>query len=139
MKEEFSTRTTCRSRAWKIVLNIGVGPKRSRTARRRNRPEDLTDRRPVGRHPREKVDRRLRPRRHALGAKVTRGDRMYDFLDRLITIAMPRIRDFRGVGKALMAAATTPGLKEHIVFPEIDFDKSTKFGDGRDHLHHRGQ
>ena len=61
-----------------------------------------------------------------LGAKVTlRGARMYEFLDRLVTIAMPRIRDFRGVsvksfdGRGNYAL----GIKEHIVFPEIDFDK----------------
>jgi len=61
-----------------------------------------------------------------LGAKVTlRGARMYDFLDRLIMIAMPRIRDFRGVkansfdGRGNYAM----GIKEHIVFPEIDYDK----------------
>ena len=61
-----------------------------------------------------------------LGVKVTlRRDKMYEFLDRLITIAMPRIRDFRGVspksfdGRGNYAL----GIKEHIVFPEIDFDK----------------
>jgi large subunit ribosomal protein L5 len=61
-----------------------------------------------------------------LGAKVTlRGDRMYEFLDRFITIAMPRIKDFRGLnpksfdGRGNFAM----GLKEHIVFPEIDYDK----------------
>ena len=61
-----------------------------------------------------------------LGAKVTlRGDRMYDFLDRLITIAMPRIRDFRGVsGKSFDGRGNyAMGMKEHLVFPEIDFDK----------------
>ncbi|NCQ25582.1 MAG: 50S ribosomal protein L5, partial [Roseovarius sp.] len=61
-----------------------------------------------------------------LGAKVTlRGDRMYEFLDRLITIAMPRIRDFRGVsGKSFDGRGNyAMGLKEHIVFPEINFDK----------------
>ena len=61
-----------------------------------------------------------------MGAKVTlRGDRMYDFLDRLITIAMPRIRDFRGVsGKSFDGRGNyAMGLKEHLVFPEIDFDK----------------
>jgi len=61
-----------------------------------------------------------------LGAKVTlRGDRMYDFLDRLITIAMPRIRDFRGIsGKSFDGQGNyAMGLKEHIVFPEINFDK----------------
>ncbi len=60
-----------------------------------------------------------------MGAKVTlRGDRMYDFLDRLITIAMPRIRDFRGVKPSFDGRGNfATGLKEHIVFPEIDFDK----------------
>lgn len=61
-----------------------------------------------------------------LGAKVTlRGQRMYEFMDRLITIALPRVRDFRGLnpksfdGRGNFAM----GLKEHIVFPEIDYDK----------------
>jgi large subunit ribosomal protein L5 len=61
-----------------------------------------------------------------IGAKVTlRGDRMYEFLDRLVTIALPRVKDFRGLnpksfdGRGNYAL----GLKEHIVFPEIDYDK----------------
>ncbi len=61
-----------------------------------------------------------------LGTKVTlRGDRMYDFLDRLVTVAMPRIRDFRGVkGSSFDGGGNyAMGLKEHIVFPEINFDK----------------
>ncbi|CUI30302.1 50S ribosomal protein L5 [Cognatishimia activa] len=60
-----------------------------------------------------------------MGAKVTlRGERMYEFLDRLITIAMPRIRDFRGVKPSFDGRGNfAMGLKEHIVFPEIDFDK----------------
>ncbi|TCK98859.1 LSU ribosomal protein L5P [Shimia isoporae] len=60
-----------------------------------------------------------------MGAKVTlRGERMYEFLDRLITIAMPRIRDFRGVKPSFDGRGNfATGLKEHIVFPEIDFDK----------------
>ncbi|KCV82731.1 50S ribosomal protein L5 [Actibacterium atlanticum] len=60
-----------------------------------------------------------------MGAKVTlRGDRMFEFLDRLITIAMPRIRDFRGVKPSFDGRGNfATGLKEHIVFPEIDFDK----------------
>jgi ribosomal protein L5/ribosomal protein S14 len=60
-----------------------------------------------------------------LGAKVTlRGDRMYDFLDRLITVAMPRIRDFRGVKPSFDGRGNfAMGMKEHIVFPEINFDK----------------
>jgi large subunit ribosomal protein L5 len=61
-----------------------------------------------------------------LGAKVTlRGVRMYEFMDRLTTIAMPRIRDFRGVSaKSFDGNGNYAlGLKEHIVFPEINFDK----------------
>ncbi len=61
-----------------------------------------------------------------IGCKVTlRDERMYEFLDRLITIAMPRIRDFRGVsGKSFDGRGNyAMGMKEHIVFPEINFDK----------------
>jgi len=61
-----------------------------------------------------------------LGCKVTlRKDRMYDFLDRLVTIALPRVRDFRGVSpKSFDGRGNySMGLKEHIVFPEIDYDK----------------
>ena len=62
-----------------------------------------------------------------LGVKVTlRGVRMFEFLDRLINIAMPRIRDFRGVSPKSFDGRGNyaMGLKEHIVFPEIDFDKA---------------
>ncbi len=62
----------------------------------------------------------------SIGAKVTlRGDRMYEFLDRFVTIALPRVKDFRGLnpksfdGRGNFAT----GLKEHLVFPEIDYDK----------------
>ena len=62
-----------------------------------------------------------------IGALVTlRGDRMYEFFDRLVNIALPRVRDFRGVptksfdGRGNFAL----GIKEHIIFPEIDYDKA---------------
>ena len=62
----------------------------------------------------------------AIGCKVTlRGDRMYEFVDRLVTIALPRVKDFRGLnpksfdGRGNFAM----GLKEHIIFPEIDYDQ----------------
>jgi large subunit ribosomal protein L5 len=61
-----------------------------------------------------------------IGAKVTlRRDRMYEFLDRLVTVALPRVRDFRGVNAKSFDGQGNfaMGLKEHIVFPEIDFDK----------------
>ncbi len=64
-----------------------------------------------------------------IGAKVTlRRDRMYEFLDRLITVAMPRIRDFRGVSdKSFDGRGNyTLGLKEQIIFPEINIDKVTR-------------
>jgi len=65
----------------------------------------------------------------AIGCKVTlRRERMYEFLDRLITIAMPRIRDFRGLNPKSFDGRGNyaMGLKEQIVFPEIDFDKIDK-------------
>ena len=61
-----------------------------------------------------------------LGAKVTlRGARMYDFMDRLVNIALPRVRDFRGLNKKSFDGRGNyaMGLKEHIVFPEINYDK----------------
>ncbi|NOT70587.1 MAG: 50S ribosomal protein L5 [Hyphomicrobium sp.] len=62
----------------------------------------------------------------AIGAKVTlRGDRMYEFLDRLVTIALPRVKDFRGLNPKSFDGRGNyaTGLKEHLVFPEIDYDK----------------
>ena len=62
----------------------------------------------------------------AIGAKVTlRKTRMYEFLDRLITIALPRVRDFRGLNAEVFDGRGNYalGIKEHIVFPEIDYDK----------------
>jgi large subunit ribosomal protein L5 len=64
-----------------------------------------------------------------IGAKVTlRRERMWEFLDRLVSLSLPRVRDFRGIcGKAFDGAGNyTLGLKEQIVFPEIDFDKVDK-------------
>jgi large subunit ribosomal protein L5 len=61
-----------------------------------------------------------------IGCKVTlRGDRMWEFYDRLVNVSLPRIRDFRGVSdKSFDGAGNyTLGIKEHIIFPEIDYDK----------------
>jgi large subunit ribosomal protein L5 len=61
-----------------------------------------------------------------IGAKVTlRKTRMYEFIDRLVTIALPRVRDFRGLNAKSFDGRGNyaMGLKEHIVFPEIDYDK----------------
>lgn len=65
----------------------------------------------------------------AIGCKVTlRRERMYEFLDRLVTIALPRVRDFRGInGKSFDGRGNyAMGIKEHIIFPEIEYDKVDK-------------
>ena len=65
----------------------------------------------------------------AIGTMVTlRGDRMYEFLDRLISVALPRVRDFRGIsGKAFDGRGNyTLGIREQLIFPEIDFNKVDK-------------
>ncbi len=65
----------------------------------------------------------------AIGASVTlRGSRMYEFLDRLVSISLPRVRDFRGISKKAFDGKGnyTLGIKEQIIFPEIDYDKIDK-------------
>ena len=64
-----------------------------------------------------------------IGSKVTlRGERMYDFLDKLISVSLPRVRDFRGVSKKSFDGRGnyTLGVKEQLIFPEIDYDKVNK-------------
>jgi len=64
-----------------------------------------------------------------IGARVTlRGDKMYEFLDRLVAVALPRVRDFRGVNEKSFDGRGnyTMGVTEQIIFPEVDIDKVTK-------------
>ena len=131
LKEEFSYKNDMMiPRLDKIVLNIGCGAEAVRDSKKaKSAQEDLTA--IAGQKALTTVAKKsiagFRVREDMpLGAKVTlRGDRMYEFLDRLITIAMPRIRDFRGVsGKSFDGRGNyAMGLKEHLVFPEINFDK----------------
>ncbi|WP_226779718.1 50S ribosomal protein L5 [Oceaniglobus trochenteri] len=131
MKEEFGYKNDMQiPRLDKIVLNIGCGAEAVRdTKKAKSAQEDLTA--IAGQKAVTTVAKKsiagFRVREDMpLGAKVTlRADRMYEFLDRLITVAMPRIRDFRGVsGKSFDGRGNyATGLKEHIVFPEINFDK----------------
>ena len=112
----------------KIVLNMGVG-EATATPRRCSRGRgSRPDRRPeAGRHQARKAISTFKVRENMpIGAKVTlRKTRMYEFLDRLVTIALPRVRDFRGLnpksfdGRGNYAL----GIKEHIIFPEINYDK----------------
>lgn len=113
----------------KIVLNMGVGEAVKDTKKVKAAQEDLTTiagQKAVVTHAKKSIAGFRVREQMPLGCKVTlRGDRMYEFLDRLITVALPRVRDFRGVkgtsfdGRGNFAF----GLKEHIVFPEIEFDK----------------
>ncbi|MEC9198703.1 MAG: 50S ribosomal protein L5 [Pseudomonadota bacterium] len=113
----------------KIVLNIGAGAESVRDSKKaKSAQEDLSkiagQQAVITKAKKSIAGFRVREGM-PLGTKVTlRGDRMYEFLDRLITIAMPRIRDFRGVKPSFDGRGNfAMGLKEHIVFPEIDFDK----------------
>ncbi len=130
MKEEFGYKNDMQIPALeKIILNIGCGAEAVRDSKKaKSAQEDLTA--IAGQHAvitkAKKSIAGFRVREDMpLGAKVTlRGDRMYDFLDRLTTIAMPRIRDFRGVKPSFDGRGNfAMGIKEHIVFPEINFDK----------------
>ena len=131
LKEEFGYSNDMQiPRLEKIVLNIGCGAEAVRDSKKaKSAQEDLStiagQKAVVTRAKKSIAGFRVREEM-PLGAKVTlRGDRMYEFLDRLITVAMPRIRDFRGVsGKSFDGRGNyATGIKEHIVFPEINFDK----------------
>ena len=131
LKEEFGYKNDMQiPRLDKIVLNIGAGRESVKDSKKaKSAQADLTT--IAGQHAvitsAKKSIAGFRVREGMpWGAKVTlRGTRMYEFLDRLITVAMPRIRDFRGVsGKSFDGGGNYAfGIKEHIVFPEIDFDK----------------
>ncbi|MEP1766600.1 MAG: 50S ribosomal protein L5 [Sulfitobacter sp.] len=131
LKEEFGYSNDMQiPRLDKIVLNIGCGAAAVRDSKKaKSAQQDLTA--IAGQKALTTIAKKsiagFRVREEMpMGAKVTlRGDRMFEFLDRLITIALPRVRDFRGVnGKSFDGRGNyAMGMKEHIVFPEIDFDK----------------
>ena len=113
----------------KIVVNMGVGEAVQDSKKADAAAGDLTA--ITGQHPvitrakRSIATFKLR-QDMPIGCKVTlRGQRMYEFLDRLITVALPRVRDFRGIpGKSFDGRGNFAlGLKEQIVFPEIDYDR----------------
>jgi large subunit ribosomal protein L5 len=113
----------------KVVLNMGVGEAVNDRKKVDAAAKDLgmiAGQRPVITRARKSVATYKVRDGMAIGCKVTlRGDRMYEFVDRLVTIALPRVKDFRGLnpksfdGRGNFAM----GLKEHIVFPEIDYDQ----------------
>ena len=113
----------------KIVLNMGVGEAVNDRKKVDNAAGDLAliaGQKPVITRARKSIATYKVRENMAIGAKVTlRGDRMYEFLDRLVTIALPRVKDFRGLSPTSFDGRGNYalGLKEHTVFPEIDYDK----------------
>ena len=114
----------------KVVLNIGAGEAASDSKKIQQALNDLTaiagQKAVVTRAKKAIATFKIREGL-AIGAKVTlRGDLMYEFIDRLITMALPRVRDFRGINPKSFDGRGNyaMGLKEHIVFLEIDYDKT---------------
>ena len=114
----------------KVVLNMGIGEAVNDRKKVELAAADLAliaGQKPVVTHSRKAIATFKLREGQAIGAKVTlRKSKMYDFIDRLVNIALPRVRDFRGLNpKSFDGMGNySLGLKEHIVFPEIDYDKS---------------
>jgi large subunit ribosomal protein L5 len=116
-------------RITKVTINMGLGKALGDKKVLENAVKELADisgQKPVVTKAKKSIAAFKLREGWAVGAKVTlRRDRMYEFLDRLINVAMPRIRDFRGVnGRAFDGRGNyTLGVKEQIIFPEIEYDK----------------
>jgi len=133
MNEQFKYKNVMQTPALdKVVINMGVGDAVNDRKVVDAAIEDLTrisGQKPVVTKARKSIANFKLRDGMPIGVKVTlRKDRMYEFLDRLVTIALPRVRDFRGLnGKSFDGRGNyAMGLKEHIVFPEIDYDKVDK-------------
>jgi large subunit ribosomal protein L5 len=116
----------------KIVINMGVGEAVQNTKSLDSAVEELqtiTGQKPVITKAKKSIAGFRLREGMPIGCKVTlRGERMYDFLDKLIAISLPRVRDFRGVSKKSFDGRGnyTLGVKEQLIFPEIDYDKVNK-------------
>ncbi|MCM3744824.1 50S ribosomal protein L5 [Sporosarcina luteola] len=116
----------------KIVINMGVGDAVQNTKALDAAVEDLTiisGQKPVVTKAKKSIAGFRLREGMPIGAKVTlRGERMYEFLDKLISVSLPRVRDFRGVSKKAFDGRGnyTLGVKEQLIFPEIDYDKVSK-------------
>ncbi len=112
----------------KIVVNMGVGEALQNSKNLENATKDLaviTGQKPVVTKAKKSLASFKLRQGNAIGAKVTlRGDRMWEFFDRLVTLAIPRIRDFRGLNPRSFDGRGnyTFGLTEQLMFPEIDYD-----------------
>ena len=116
----------------KIVINMGIGDAVSNSKVLDEAVAELaliTGQKPVVTRAKKSIAGFRLREGMPIGCKVTlRGERMYDFLDKLVSISLPRVRDFRGVSKKSFDGRGnyTLGVKEQLIFPEIDFDKVNK-------------
>lgn len=116
----------------KIVINMGVGDAVSNSKALDTAVEELTllaGQKPVVTKAKKSIAGFRLREGMPIGAKVTlRGERMYQFLDKLVSVSLPRVRDFRGVSKKSFDGRGnyTLGVKEQLIFPEIDYDKVSK-------------
>ena len=116
----------------KVVINVGVGDATQNSKLLDDAVRDLTiisGQKPVITKAKKSIASFKLREGQSIGCKVTlRGTRMYEFLDKLSTISLPRVRDFRGVSKNSFDGKGnyTLGVKEQLIFPEIDFDKVSK-------------
>jgi large subunit ribosomal protein L5 len=114
----------------KVVLNMGIGEAVADSKKATAAANDLTriaGQKAVVTKARKAIANFKIREGQAIGAKVTlRKARMYDFIDRFVNVALPRVRDFRGLSPKSFDGRgnLTIGIKEHIIFPEIDFDKA---------------
>ena len=116
----------------KVVINIGVGDATQNSKLLDDAVRDLTiiaGQKPVVTKAKKSIASFKLREGTAIGCKVTlRGNKMYEILDKLFTISLPRVRDFRGVSRNAFDGKGnyTLGVKEQLIFPEIDFDKVSK-------------
>jgi large subunit ribosomal protein L5 len=116
----------------KIVINMGVGDAVANSKALDNAVEELaaiTGQKPVVTKAKKSIAGFRLREGMPIGAKVTlRGERMYEFIDKLVSVSLPRVRDFRGISKKSFDGRGnyTLGVKEQLIFPEIDYDKVSK-------------
>ena len=116
----------------KIVINMGIGDAVQNSKALDNAVAELaliSGQKPLVTRAKKSIATYRLREGMPIGAKVTlRGERMYEFFDKLVTVALPRVRDFHGVSKKAFDGRGnyTLGVKEQLIFPEIDYDKVSK-------------
>lgn len=116
----------------KIVINMGVGEAKENQKFLDNAIEEMTliaGQKPIVTKAKKSISNFKLREGMAVGCKVTlRGEHMYEFLDKLVNVALPRVRDFRGVSKTAFDGRGNYalGIKEQLIFPEINYDKIDK-------------